>query len=211
MIAKLTGRIDTLGEHFLILDCNGVGYLVAASTKTLSRLGSPGSAVSVLIETHVGEDHIRLYGFADSGERDWFRLLTTVQGVGARVALAILSVLDADALTLAIAAQDKTALSRADGVGPKLALRLVTELKDKVATLGFTVSETAAIPKQSSPANAAAQNINAQADAVSALVNLGYGRSEAMTAIARAANDSNDATRKDVASLIRAGLKALSS
>lgn len=179
MIAKLRGLLDGIGPDHAVIDCGGVGYLVFCSRRTLSALGAIGDPVAVHVETHVREDHIHLYGFADGAERDWFRLLTTVQGVGVRVALSILSVLAPDALTLAIAAQDRAALARADGVGPKLAARVVLELKDKVGGIG--TAAPAALPA----AGAAPAGDGVAADAVSALVNLGYGRTEAFAAVAR--------------------------
>src|SRR5215469_16365321 len=132
MIAKLTGILDRNGGDGVVIDVGGVGYLVFCSARTQRQLPGEGEAARLLIETHVREDHIHLYGFADEGERGAFRLLTTVQGVGAKLALAILSVLVPEALTTAIMAQDKAALARAEGVGPKLAQRIVNELKDKV-------------------------------------------------------------------------------
>ncbi|HSR55563.1 MAG TPA: Holliday junction branch migration protein RuvA, partial [Alphaproteobacteria bacterium] len=131
MIASLKGLIESVGEDFAVIETGGVGYLVFCSARTLSALPPAGEAAALKIETHVREDHIHLYGFATAAERDWFRLLITVQGVGARVALAILSVLPPSDLGLALAAGDKAALGRAAGVGPKLAQRIVTELKDK--------------------------------------------------------------------------------
>lgn len=204
MIAKLSGLLDSTGLDWAIIDVNGVGYLISASTRTLRRLGSTGNAVSVHTEMWVSEDKMALYGFADLNERDWFRLLTTVQGVGARVALNVLSVLAPDRLTAAIAAQDKTTLCEADGVGPKLAARILNELKDKVATLATSpvaatqVQGTAALPAVST----------AVGDAVSALVNLGYKRIEAFTAVNKAAQALG--AEADVSTLIRAGLKELS-
>ena len=135
MIAQLTGRVDALSDGTCVIDVGGVGYLVQASSRTLSALPQPPAAAKVLIETHVRDDAIVLYGFADSAERDWFRLLTTVQGVGGRVALAILSALSPRDLIGAIAAGDKASLTRAQGVGPRLAIRLLTELKDKTGTM----------------------------------------------------------------------------
>lgn len=179
MIAKLRGLLDGLGADHAVIDCGGVGYLVFCSRRTLAALGVIGDPVAVHVETHVREDHIHLYGFADVAERDWFRLLTTVQGVGVRVALAILSVLAPDALTLAIVAQDRVALARADGVGPKLAARLVLELKDKVGGIGTTA------PAPPATSGAAPAGDGVAHDAVSALVNLGYGRTEAFAAVAR--------------------------
>ncbi|MEK9679176.1 MAG: Holliday junction branch migration protein RuvA, partial [Rhodospirillaceae bacterium] len=137
MIAKLTGIIDSSNQDSMIIDVGGVGYLVFASTRTLNLVATQGGTVSVMIETHVREDHIHLFGFADELEREWFKLLTTVQGVGARVALAMLSVLAPDALTQAVAAQDKAAITQAPGVGPKLATRIITELKDKIGGLAL--------------------------------------------------------------------------
>ena len=199
MIAMLSGLVEQRGSDSLVLDVNGVGYLVFASARTLSRVPARGDALRLLIETHVREDHIHLYGFADEAERSWFRLLTTVQGVGARLGLAILSVLAPDALATAILAQDKAAISRADGVGPKLATRIASELKDKVGgiALGPAVAASAGAPEGA-----------AAADAVSALVNLGYSRSDAFGAVAQAAKRLGDAAKIDA--LIRVGLQELS-
>lgn len=199
MIAMLSGILEQAGSDSLVLDVNGVGYLVFASSRTLARAPARGEPLKLLVETHVREDHIHLYGFADEAERGWFRLLTTVQGVGARLALAILSVLAPDALTTAIMAQDKTTLTRADGVGPKLAQRIVNELKDKVG--GIALGPAAA----STPAVAAVGG--AQADAVSALVNLGYSRSDAFGAVSQAAKRLGAEAKIDA--LIRAGLQEL--
>src|SRR5204863_3802943 len=127
-IAKLSGILDSIGPEGAFVDVGGVGYLAFCSSRTLGRLPAPGGAARLLVETHVREDHIHLYGFVDAAERDWFRLLTTVQGVGARLALAILSAVAPEALTLAIVAQDKAVLARADGVGPRLAARIANEL-----------------------------------------------------------------------------------
>jgi len=198
MIAMLAGIVEQRGTDSLVLDVNGVGYLVFGSARTLGRVPARGEPLRLLIETHVREDHIHLYGFADEAERSWFRLLTTVQGVGARLGLAILSVLTPDALAGAILAQDKAALTRADGVGPKLATRIVTELKDKVG--GIVLGPAAATP--GAPEGAAT------ADAVSALVNLGYSRSDAFGAVTQAAKRLGDAAKIDA--LIRVGLQELS-
>jgi holliday junction DNA helicase RuvA len=199
MIAMLSGIVEQRGTESLVLDVNGVGYLVFASSRTLAKAPARGEPLRLLIETHVREDHIHLYGFADEAERSWFRLLTTVQGVGARLGLAILSVLAPDALATAILAQDKAALSRADGVGQKLATRIASELKDKVGgiALGPAVAASAGVP-----------NGAAAADAVSALVNLGYSRSDAFGAVAQAAKRLGDAAKIDA--LIRIGLQELS-
>jgi Holliday junction DNA helicase RuvA len=200
MIAKLAGILDSAGPDSAVIDVGGVGYLVFCSTRTLGRLPSPGSPARLLIETHVREDHIHLYGFIDTAERDWFRLLTTVQGVGARLALAILSAVAPEALTLTILAQDKASLARADGVGPKLAARIVNELRDKVGGLAIAAQTTSA-------AGTPATEDGAAADAVSALVNLGYRRAEAFGAVATAARRLGDDAAIDA--LIRAGLQEL--
>ena len=208
MIAKLTGIVDSVGTDWMVVDVNGVGYQVACSNRTLSRMGT-GERVALVVETFIREDRITLYGFADSGERDWFRLLTTIQGVGSRLALSILGILDPDQLTRAIAAQDKTALTRADGVGPKVAARIVNELKDKVGnlTLGASASAAPAAGGKAAPAAGGPDNM-VMADAVSALVNLGYGRSEAFGAVVAAGRKLGDGA--GVSELIRHGLKELS-
>lgn len=198
MIAKLKGIVDSAGEDWVVVDVGGVGYLVFCSSRTLGRLPGKGEAVSLTIDTHVREDHIHLYGFMAERERDWFRLLQTVQGVGARVALGILSVLDPDDLSQAIIMQDKAAIGRASGVGKKLAERVVNELKDKVGGLAIRVGGMSPVPvKPSGPS----------ADAVSALTNLGYRPVEASSAVARAARDLGDGA--DLQALIKAGLKEL--
>src|SRR3954454_14248874 len=145
MIAKLKGLLDGFGADFAVIDVGGVGYLVFASTRTLSALGAIGEEVVLHTEMLVAEDSIRLVGFTTAAERDWFRLLTSVQGVGARVALAILSAVAPEALTLAILAQDKAALARADGVGPKLAARIVNELRDKVGGLAIAMEHASTV------------------------------------------------------------------
>lgn len=210
MIGKLTGKVDSIQGDAVIVDVGGVGYVVHAANRTLQRLGVSGSAVSLLIETQVREDAINLFGFLDQGERDWFRLLLTVQGVGAKVGLAILGVLGPDDLTTAIAAQDKTAITRAPGVGPKLAARIVSELKDKVGGLSLG---TAALAKAAAAAGEGGKASGGKPhalieDAVSALVNLGYRRAEAFTAVAKAQHEADGAASLD--HLIRAGLKELS-
>ena len=176
MIAKLRGIVDSSGEDWVVIDVGGVGYLVFCSTRTLARL-TTGETVALVIETQVREDHIHLYGFLDSGEREWFRLLLTVQGVGSKVGLAILSVLSPDQISQTIAAQDKAGLTRANGVGPKLAARILAELKDKAA---FAIPSTLAsgtIAAISLPAGGPLE------DAISALVNLGYKRIDAHGAV----------------------------
>lgn len=198
MIAKLTGRIDSTANDRAVIDVVGVGYLVLCSTRTLAGL-RPGEETVLHIETHVREDHINLYGFTDEGERAWFRLLITVQGVGARHALAILGVIGPDELALAIAAEDKATISRANGIGPKLAQRIARELRDKIGdlALGAAAGMPAALPAGDA----------ATADALSALVNLGYRRAEALGAVATASRDlGSDATTED---LVKAGLRDL--
>ncbi len=202
MIGKLRGVVDSFDQDDLILDVNGVGYLIAASARTLRALPPRGEAAELLIETHVREDAIKLYGFLTAAERDWFRLLQNVQGVGAKVALGILGALTADALSSAIARQDKATMARAPGVGPKLAARLVLELKDKApgfgtASLGeahVAAGQDGGLPK---PAR----------DAILALVGLGYAQAQAAAVIAKASGELGDEAQ--TATLIRAGLKAL--
>ncbi len=201
MIAKLSGRLDSIGEDWAVVDVGGVGYLIFCSGRTLAQMPGRGEAVSVSVETHVREDHIHLYGFADATERDWFRLLTTVQGVGARVALAILSVLGPRELADAILSQDKAMVTRANGVGPKLAQRIVTELKDKVGTIAAYAPAAVAAAAAEGPGRAALD------DAVSALVNLGYRRGDAFGAVSGALRTLGD--EAPVEALIRAGLKEL--
>ena len=196
MIAKLTGRVEGLEDGRCVLDVNGVGYLVHASTRTLAALPAGGTA-SLLIETHVREDAILLYGFAEAAEREWFRLLTTVQGVGAKVALGVLSALSPRDLIAAIQAGDRAALTRAPGVGAKLAIRLLTELREKAGAMPTGVGFSPILPP---PGDAAS-------DALSALLNLGYRRPEAQAAVARAAERLGRAAALDA--LIRDSLKDL--
>jgi len=200
MIASLKGVLESVADESAVLDVGGVGYLVFCSGRTLANLPRPGEAVRFEVETHVREDHIHLYGFAESSERDWFRLLTTVQGVGAKVALAILSVLGPEELVQAVLVQDKTAVSRASGVGPKLAGRIVLELKDKVGAITPIVSEL--VTSRSPVGGGVAE------DAISALVNLGFQRTDAFGAVARAGQKLGDDAAVDA--LIRAGLQELS-
>jgi Holliday junction DNA helicase RuvA len=181
MIAKLTGRLDSAGDSHAVVDVGGVGYLLRCSARTLAALPQPGGPVSVATEMIVREDAIELFGFAEAAERDWFRLLTTVQGVGARIALALLSALPLDDLARAIATGDRAMLTRADGVGPKLAARLANELKDKVGGMGV-----GGIAVDGAAAPVAAASGGPTSDAVSALVNLGYRRVEAESAIGKA-------------------------
>ena len=205
MIGKLTGTVDGIAGDHLLIDVNGVGYLVHVSARTMARIGPVGTPVRLLVETQVREDAITLYGFWDHGERDWFRLLTTVQGVGAKVALSIQGVLSAEELTLAVAAQDKSSLTRAPGVGPKLGSRIVAELKDKVGGLALGVGAgLPAAPAAKSPS----MSEGPIEDAVSALVNLGYRRVDAFTSVAKAVRNSEG--RPTLDQLIRAGLRDLS-
>jgi holliday junction DNA helicase RuvA len=202
MIAKLAGILDQVSADAAIVDVGGVGYIAFCSTRTLGRLPAPGVPVQLLIETHVREDHIHLYGFADAAEREWFRLLTTVQGVGARLALSVLSALGPEQLGLAIVAQDRALLAQADGVGARLAARIVNELRDKAGSLALAPPS---VPP--SPTAGARPGEDAAADAVSVLVNLGYRRAEAYGAVAAAAQRLGAAAAAEA--LIRAGLQEL--
>lgn len=202
MIAKLKGLVDSQGDDWAVIDVSGVGYLVFASAKTLSRLPKAGEAATLFIETHVREDHIHLYGFIDAVEKEWFRLLLTVQGVGSKVALAILSVLTPEEISRAIAAGDKAMISRANGVGPKLAVRLLTELKDKAAGIALTPFSPAAATAGAAPLEAGPLE-----DAISALVNLGYRRVEAHAAVLKASEGLGAGANSSA--LISAGLKQL--
>jgi Holliday junction DNA helicase RuvA len=197
VIAQLTGRVEAIEDGRCVIDVNGVGYLVQASKRTLAALPAPPASARLLVETHVREDAILLYGFADAAERDWFRLLTTVQGVGGRVALSVLSALSPRDLVAAIAAGDRASLTRAAGVGARLAMRLLTELRDKAGAMpsapGFAVPRTAA--------GGIAE------DAVSALVNLGYRRVEAQPVVAHALERLGEAAALDA--VIRDSLKEL--
>ena len=201
MIAALAGILDEVGAEGAVIDVGGIGYLAFCSSRTIGRLPPPGAAVRLLIETHVREDHIHLYGFIDAAEREWFRRLMTVQGVGARLALALLSALAPEALALAVVAEDRTALTRAEGVGPRLAARIVNELRDKVD--GIAVAQSASGAAAIGPL----AEEGAAGEAVSALVNLGYRRGEAFTAVAAAAR--RHGTGAAVEALIRAGLQEL--
>ncbi|MFQ5971649.1 MAG: Holliday junction branch migration protein RuvA [Alphaproteobacteria bacterium] len=200
MIAKLNGLVDELGDDHVVIDVGGVGYLVYCSARTLAAMPARGQAVSLQVETHVREDHIHLYGFLHAAERQWFKLLTTVQGVGSRVGLAILSVLSADSLAQALAAQDKAALTRAEGVGPRLATRIVAELKEKAGIPALGVAA-----RGDSPAMVEADQVTG--DAISALVNLGYGHTEAFSAVMRVSH--RDGAPASVEALIPAALKEL--
>jgi Holliday junction DNA helicase RuvA len=177
MIAKLTGIVDSFGDGALVIDVRGVGYLVACSQRTLAGLVA-GEPASLLIETQVREDAISLFGFADADERDWFRRLITVQGVGARAAMAILSAVPAEALASAIAAGDRAMITRAPGVGIKLATRVIAELRDAAVT-----APRVAVGRPLAAGGGAAAPLG---EAVSALVNLGFGPSEALDAVTAA-------------------------
>jgi Holliday junction DNA helicase RuvA len=204
MIAKLKGIIDSYGEDFVIVDVNGVGYLVHCSARTLQALPGQGEAVTLAIETYVREDQIRLFGFQSDVEREWFRLLQTVQGVGARVALSVLGTLKPADLANAVALRDKAMVARTPGVGPKVAERIVTELKDKAPAFAdidpAVIRLSGAVEEKRAP--------QPVADAVSALVNLGYGQPQAAAAIAAATRSAGEGA--DAARLIRLGLKELS-
>lgn len=194
VIAHLKGRLEATGIDHAVIDVGGVGYLVGASSRTLAAVGAVGEAVTLHTEMLVGEDFIRLVGFASAAERDWFRLLTGVQGVGARVALAILSALEPADLSRAVASQDKAMVARANGVGPKLAERIVRELKDKVG--GVVIAGAAAgLPAP----------VGTGADAVSALINLGFRPTEAATAVAAAEGDLGPTVTLDA--LVRLALR----
>jgi Holliday junction DNA helicase RuvA len=203
MIGKLKGLIDSYGEDFIIVDVNGVGYVVHCSARTLQALPPAGDPVALSIETHVREDQIRLFGFLSDVEREWFRLLQTVQGVGTKVALSILSTLRPADLATAIALRDKAMVARSPGVGPKVAERIVTELKDKApkyADIDPAVARLAgAVDERRAP--------QPVADAVSALVNLGYGQPQAAAAIAAASREAGEGA--ETAKLIRLGLREL--
>ena len=201
MIGKLTGKLDFVGADHVIIDVGGVGYLVHCASATLARL-SVGATVSLSIETKVSEEAIRLYGFLTADEREWFRLLQTVQGVGARVALSVLSALKLNELERAVVLGDKAAIGRAQGVGPKLATRIVTELKDKAPALAMQRSAESGervvglrVPR------------TAESEAISALVKLGYSQLAAGEAVARASHSLGDSAALDV--LIRESLRQL--
>lgn len=194
MIARLSGALAEAGADHAVIDVAGVGYLVQASSRTLSVIGPVGGEVMLFTEMQVREDSMTLFGFGSAAERDWFRLLTGVQGVGGRVALAILSALSAEELQRAVASGDKTMVSRAQGVGPKLAERIVRELKDKVGGVALGVTSPAAVPAS-----------GAAADAVSALTNLGFRPADATAAVAAANDELGDGAGLDA--LVRLALK----
>ncbi|MEA3533682.1 Holliday junction branch migration protein RuvA [Rhizobium sp. CC-YZS058] len=203
MIGKLKGTVDEIGEDHVVVDVHGVGYVAYCSSRTLSRL-SVGEAAVLQIETYVREDQLRLFGFMSALERDWFRLLQSVQGVGSKVALAVLSVLTPGDLANAIALQDKTAVSRAPGVGPKVAIRILTELKNKAPAFAGEAGPAIGLKQELGEGVAPAP----VADAVSALTNLGYSRDQAASAVAAAMKAGGEGASS--ATLIRLGLKELS-
>ena len=203
MIGKLKGIVDSQGDDHVVLDVAGVGYLVHCSVRTLRELPAAGAPATLSIETYVREDQIRLFGFLTDVEREWFRLLQTVQGVGAKVALSVLGTLAPADLASAIALRDKAMVARTPGVGPKVAERIVAELKDKAPA--FTVVDPAVVRLSGAVDERRAPQ--PLADAVSALVNLGYGQPQAAAAIAAAARSAGEGA--DTARLIRLGLKEL--
>ena len=203
MIGKLKGIVDSYGEDYVILDVQGVGYQVHCASRTLQALPPPGEAAVISIETYVREDQIKLFGFRSDIEREWFRLLQTVQGVGAKVALAVLGTLPPADLANAIALRDRATVARTPGVGPKVAERIVIELKDKAPALAnidpAVVHLSGAMDDNRAP--------RPVADAISALVNLGYGQMQASAAIAAALREAGEGA--ETARLIRLGLKEL--
>lgn len=219
MIGKITGKVDYRAKDHVLVDVQGVGYLVYCSERTLASLPSAGNIVALYTELLVREDNLQLFGFLTLAEKEWHKLLTTVQGVGAKAALAIAGTLGTDGVSRAITLGDIAAIKTAQGVGPKLAQRIVTELKDKAAniiSMGAAGSEqvviddsvvievpTASAPRKVVPAS---NNAGAQADALSALVNLGYGQGDAATAVAEASGGNPDAGS---GALIKAALKLL--
>jgi Holliday junction DNA helicase RuvA len=198
MIGKLTGLVDSLGDDHVVLDVGGVGYLVHCPTSTLSRL-TAGASASLMTEMRLTDETIRLYGFSSAEEREWFRLLQTVQNVGARVALGVLSALSSRDIAKALALSDKAAFGRAQGVGPKLALRIVTELKDKAPSMMLRGQDGEMVPTLAPR--------GPEADAVAALVKLGYSAGQAAEAIARAARDLGEHAPLDA--LIREALQGM--
>ncbi|MEO4041475.1 Holliday junction branch migration protein RuvA [Hoeflea sp. CAU 1731] len=203
MIGKLKGTIEEIGEDHVLIDVHGVCYVVFCSAQTLAGLGSVGEAVTLQIETFVREDQLKLYGFASAIEREWFRLLQSVQGVGAKVALAVLSTLSAPDLANAVALQDKAMVARAPGIGPKVAQRIVTELKNKAPAFAGDAGMAIGLKQQIGDGVASGP----VSDAVSALANLGYSRDQAASAVAAALKHAGENT--DSAALIRLGLREL--
>ncbi len=215
MISKLSGILDSVHENFLILDVQGVGYQVYASSSTLAQCTGVGEPLSLLIDTHVKEDYIKLFGFQNTAEQEWFRLLTSVQGVGAKAAMSIMTACPPEQLGFAIAAGDKPAIQRADGVGPKLAARILTELKDKAGKIDLQAGKN--LGAKGVSISVAAPNMGeggVAQDAVSALINLGYQRTDAYAAVMnvkeKAANDDgNGESELDLGEMIRLSLQEL--
>ncbi len=209
MIAKLKGIIDAKSIDNIIIDVNGVGYLAFASNRTLSLIGSQGDLVSLWIETHVREDHIHLYGFYDKAEQNWFKMLTGVQGVGAKGAMALLSVCPPDQIGFIIASGDKAALTKANGIGGKIAARIITELKDKIGNMAVSDNDLSAkIVSKTDSGIISEKSIDN--DAVSALVNLGYARTEAYKAVLSAKEKiGGDQNNIELSELITISLKEL--
>lgn len=212
MFAKLTGIVDSVDLDSVILDVGGVGYHVFMSARALSQLGGAGARVAVMIETQVREDHIHLFGFLSREEREWFRLLTSVQGVGAKAGLSILSACPPERLLVILASGDPQSLRAADGVGPKLATRIVTELKDKAG--GLSLAAPLAVSKvtknKMDAQNDKAVVTSIDPDVISALINLGYARSDAFQAVMNAKQKANDNEQSDLSAMIRLALKELS-
>ncbi len=207
MIGKLRGAVDAVGVDHAIIDVGGVGYEVACSSRTLAALPPPGEPVMLSIETHVRENAIKLYGFLSEAERGWFRLLQSVQGVGSKVALSILSTLDIGQLAHAIAMQDRATVTRAPGVGPKVALRIVNELKDKAPPLQISAAGAIGAPAAPINGNKSDAALSPVAEAISALFNLGYAQPQANAAISAALQKAGEAPRTE--NLIRLALKEL--
>ncbi|WP_420407176.1 Holliday junction branch migration protein RuvA [Hoeflea sp.] len=203
MIGKLKGTVEEIDEDHVLIDVHGVCYVAFCSARTLSRLGSPGEAAVLFIETYVREDQLKLFGFESALEREWFRLLQSVQGVGAKVALAVLSTLTTSELANAIALQDKASVARAPGIGPKVAQRIVAELKNKAPAYSGEAGGAIGLKQEIGEGVASAP----VADAVSALANLGYSRDQAANAVAAAMKTAGEDA--DSAKLIRLGLKEL--
>lgn len=205
MISKLSGILDSVHDNYLILDVQGVGYQVYASSSTLAQCTGVGEPLSLLIDTHVKEDYIKLFGFRGVAEQEWFRLLTSVQGVGAKAAMAIMTACPPEQLGFAIAAGDKPAIQRADGVGPKLAARILTELKDKAGKIDLAAKPKGAVMPASANAQAGG---GVEQDAVSALINLGYQRTDAYAAV-MAVKSKADNDNIDLSDMIRLSLQEL--
>lgn len=204
MIGKLKGRIDDTDEDSVIVDVGGVGYHVFCSARTLAGLPDKGGAMEFIIETHVREEHIHLFGFPDANEREWFRILTSVQGVGVKMAMAILGVFVPAQLAQVIAAKDTKSLTRVSGIGPKLAERIATELKNKVSKLPYGTPVSAG--KSANVLIMPPASINE--DTISALVNLGYSRSDAYNAVAVSVSRLGDGSHT-IDTLIKESLRSL--